>query len=61
MSKFYLVVDCPHCDAEIKYLCEDMSHDVPHVSYNFASQEVFNCDECGKCSYTTEIDLLTDD
>lgn len=61
MSKFYITVECPNCDAEIKQLCEDMSNEIPHVSYDFASCLSFTCDECDQTCGTGDFDLFAED
>ena len=63
-GKFFLLLDCENCDAEIFYgpCLTLIRHDgAPVVSVSMVEQMSVTCGECGATHYTGELDIMTED
>jgi hypothetical protein len=60
----YIAVECANddCDATIMYglLTLDEHRGCPVVGYDTAATTSFPCPECGKTTYTGELETMTD-
>jgi hypothetical protein len=63
MFTFYLSLDCAECDEEIVWgpVATSLTHNgLPVVPYDMAAQTGFTCDECGKRTFTGDLELFTE-
>lgn len=61
---YYILLNCANCAEEIYYgLCrtyiEHNGH--PVVTVGEGEQQSFECDKCGKKTYTGELEIISED
>lgn len=60
MNKFYIFVECPNCDHEIrKLMATTIDHDgIPVIPFDMAAQTDFDCSSCGSEWVTGDFELF---
>lgn len=61
IKEYFIVISCVNCDADIRQRGVWVGDDLIEFTPSSITYKTLYCDECGKKTYTGDLDILSED